>query len=91
MAVTIAVGGAGMALSVKGRFENGVAQPVEPVQGREGEPVIITFLGDEQREDAPADGWEALTRLVESCAVETGIHDLAHEHDHYLHGKPKKS
>ena len=53
--------------------------------------MIITFLGEERGEDAPADEWDALTRLVESCAIETGITDLAHQHDHYLHGKPKKS
>lgn len=33
--------------------------------------------------------WDVLTRLIESCTVETGIPDLAHQHDHYLCGKPK--
>lgn len=31
-------------LSVKGTFEDGVAQPSEPVEGREGQSVVITFL-----------------------------------------------
>jgi hypothetical protein len=34
--------------------------------------------------------WDALEQLLEVCAVETGITDLAHQHDHYLYGKPKK-
>jgi hypothetical protein len=34
--------------------------------------------------------WDILTQLVKGCAVETGISDLAHQHDHYLYGKPKK-
>jgi hypothetical protein len=29
-----------------------------------------------------------MTRLVESCAVETGVRDLAHRHDEYLHHTP---
>jgi len=33
--------------------------------------------------------WEAFDRLTESCAVRTGITDLAHQHDHYLYGKPR--
>jgi hypothetical protein len=34
--------------------------------------------------------WNALMKLAEECAVETDISDLAHQHDHYLYGKPKK-
>jgi hypothetical protein len=33
--------------------------------------------------------WAALARLIEECTVDTGIPDLAHQHDHYLYGKPK--
>jgi hypothetical protein len=31
-----------------------------------------------------------ILRLVEECAIDTGISDLADQHDHYLYGKPKK-
>jgi len=27
---------------------------------------------------------------VEDCVINTGIEDLAHQHDHYLYGMPKK-
>lgn len=35
-------------------------------------------------------GWDALTALLEDCQMDTGITDLAHQHDHYLHGTPKR-
>ena len=36
------------------------------------------------------DGWDALTKLIEECQMDTGISDLAHRHDHYLYGTPKR-
>lgn len=35
-------------------------------------------------------GWASLTALIERCQMDTGITDLAHQHDHYLHGTPKR-
>lgn len=80
-------------LSVKGVFKEGAAYPVEGVRGREGQSVVIMFLEDELAEPETAEreaAWDVLTQLVENCAVETGIHDLAHQHDHYLYGKAKR-
>ncbi|NKB69676.1 MAG: hypothetical protein GKR89_21605 [Candidatus Latescibacteria bacterium] len=80
-------------LSVKGTFKKGVAQPLEPVPAQEGQSVIITFLEESAPEPPSATdqtGWEMLDQLVENCAVDTGIKDLAHQHDHYLYGKPKQ-
>ena len=79
-------------LSVKGQFKDGVAQPLEPVEGREGQPVIIVFLEEEMAglmAEELESAWDALEQLIEQSAVETGIPDLAHQHDHYLYGKPK--
>lgn len=82
-------------LSVKGTFQNGVAHPIEPVEKHEGHPVIITFLEEEiisvSSGAVEEEAWDTLSRLVEDCGVETGISDFAHQHDHYLHGKPKKA
>jgi hypothetical protein len=82
-------------LSVKGTFQNGVARPSEPVEEHEGQPVIITFLEEEAASVSPAAGdeevWDTLSQLIEDCGVETGIADFAHQHDHYLYGKPKKA
>jgi len=79
--------------SAKGTFQNGVAHPAEPIAGRNGQAVIITFLEEDHLPAQPAKndaGWDALQQLVEDCIVETGISDLAHQHDHYLYGKPKQ-
>jgi hypothetical protein len=82
-------------LSVKGTFQNGVAHPSEPVAEHEGHPVIITFLEEGATNVSPVAGeeeaWDALARLVEDCGVETGVADFAHQHDHYLYGKPQKA
>ncbi len=83
-------------LSVKGEFENGVATPVTEVPGREGQAVIITFLEEEaahQNGLAQAnndDGGAALLKLIRDCQTASGLGDLAHEHDHYLYGTPKR-
>ena len=76
-------------LSIKGTFKDGVAHPAEPLQGYEGQPVIITFLEESVVSFTDETAWDALTQLLKACSVETGITDLAHQHDHYLYGKPK--
>jgi hypothetical protein len=79
-------------LSIKGRFQDGVAQPLEPVSGYDGQPVIITFLEVGATPVLAQDdsGWTALMQTIERCTVDTGIADLADQHDHYLYGKPKQ-
>lgn len=79
--------------TVKGIFQNGVACPTEPVEGHEGQQVTIIFLEESQTEEPPPmteEDWEALVKLLRDCAMDTGIPDLAHQHDHYLYGTPKK-
>ena len=81
-------------LSVKGKFQNGIAQTDVPVEGRNGQSVMITFLEEDnasQSSFTDDSGWDALEQLLENCVVETGITDLAHQHDHYLYGKPKQA
>ena len=73
--------------AVKGTFQNGVAHPAEPITGRNGQVVLITFLEEDHLSTQPtknATGWDALHQLIEDCVVETGMNDLAHQHDHYL-------
>lgn len=80
-------------LSVKAKFQGGVALPLEPVQGREGSATIITFLDEGGKPSAtkPEDGsWDDLEAILEECRMETGISDLADQHDHYVHGTPKR-
>jgi predicted transcriptional regulator len=35
-------------------------------------------------------GWQLLMESIEKYQVNTGITDLADQHDHYLYGKPKR-
>ena len=39
---------------------------------------------------SPADGPVAPLYRAHAAAVRTGIHDLAHQHDHYLYGLNKR-
>lgn len=48
-----------MMLSVKGHFADGVARPVDPVEGYDEREVIITFLtSDEDAERAEFADWK---------------------------------
>jgi hypothetical protein len=77
--------------TVRGFFESGVAKLSEPISGHEGQPVLITFLETKPAaEQADAAAWASLENMIQECACETGITDLAHQHDHYLHGNPHK-
>jgi hypothetical protein len=51
------------------------------------ERVLPPAEQDDERIEA---GWAALMELVEKFQMDTGIADLAHEHDHYLYGTPKR-
>lgn len=79
--------------SVKGIFQDGVARPLETVDAaRNGQAVVITFVPNGNapgEKDTDSAGWEQLASLVRSCTMATGIPDLAEQHDHYAHGKPK--
>ncbi len=80
-------------ISVKGKIKNGMALPLKPVaKSDEGRDVIITFLDDESdiAFKAKENGSPSLEDLLAECQVDTGITDLASQHDHYLYGKPKK-
>ncbi len=77
-------------LSIEGTFQNGVVQINQPVAGRDGQKVLIVFL-QEKNEPAISDSaWSDFAQLLKECQVNTAIRDLAHQHDHYLHGTPKR-
>lgn len=81
-------------ISVKGKIKNGVALPLEPVnESDEGRNVIITFVDEEAEETERPNGADhrvSLKSLIDEFQVDTGIEDLASQHDHYLYGTPKK-
>lgn len=77
-------------LSVEGTFQDGVVQLDHPVAGRDGQKVLIVFLQEENEPPIANSAWNDFAQLLKSCQVDTGIPDLAHQHDHYLHGTPKR-
>lgn len=77
---------------VKGNFRQGVVQPSTPIEGHEGQSIVITFL---EEDNVPSDSmneedWEQLNQILLDCQMDTGIKDLAHQHDRYLYNVPKK-
>ena len=87
------IGFMGFMISVKGKIRNGVALPFEPVKkSDEGRIVIITFLDNDLKAtiSKKTNGSKTLETLIAECEVDTGISDLASQHDHYLYGKSKK-
>ena len=77
-------------LTIKGRLKDGVVYPNEPVAGYDQEEVLITFLNEQipvaYARDVQETDYDALTKLLEDCQMDTGIEDLADHDDHFLHG-----
>ena len=51
----------------------------------------ISFVKGNDKEKLNEDPWMEFLENIDQYAVETGITDLAENHDHYLYGLPKKS
>lgn len=51
--------------------------------------VVVPENGAEA--EAAEDDWQKLNDLIQACQMDAGIADLAHEHDHYRLGTPKKN
>ena len=78
-----------LTVTVKGKVENGAVLPLEPISDYyEGKEVIITLI-DERPANEESD-WERLFAAIEENQIDADITDLAHQHDHYLYGTPKR-
>ncbi len=78
--------------TVKGSYRDGQIQLAEPVKYKESK-VLVIFLDEEEDtsgQNQPNADWTAFNNLITDCQMETGISDLAHQHDHYQHGSPKR-
>lgn len=78
-------------MTYRGRFKNGVIALEEGVHLREGMSVRVEMAG--QSDEVPADP-KAIQSLPEGLlsfagVIKDGLSDLAHNHDHYLHGTPR--
>ncbi len=82
-----------MMTNVKAIYEQGVLRLAEPIELEEGAEVNVIVLAHEpENSKKPVEdhSWNALAELVNECAIDTGIRDLAHQHDHYLYGTSKQ-
>ena len=81
-------------LTIKGRVKNGIVQPSESLKNYDAEDVLITFLNEQVKMPIPATvretDYDMLTQILKDAQMDTGISDLAHQHDHYIHGTPKR-
>jgi len=82
-----------MTTTVKAIYEQGALKLAEPIELEEGAQVdVIVIAHKPENGNQPSDdhSWNALAELLKGCAIDTGISDLAHQHDHYLYGTSKK-
>jgi predicted DNA-binding antitoxin AbrB/MazE fold protein len=83
-----------MTTNLKAIYENGVLRLEQPLPVPEGAEVDVTVSLSDADNGQPAQqtdnqSGDALTQLLKECAVDTGISDLAQQHDHYLYGLTK--
>jgi predicted DNA-binding antitoxin AbrB/MazE fold protein len=71
-------------VSIQGIIKNGVVEPLEPIEGQEGQKVTIALTEKKQEDDRVMTNsdWEQLNQLLEECQMDIPIDDLAHQHDH---------
>lgn len=84
-----------MTTNIKAIYEQGVLRLKEPLSLPDGTQVDVTVSAHEADNREPSqvmDGrsWETLTQLLADCEIDTGVSDLASQHDHYLYGIPKR-
>lgn len=75
-----------------GRVQGGVIVPDSPVALPEGAQVRIEFVESAEEEPLLDEHGQTLgQRLLKFAGKAKGeLTDLAHQHDHYLYGTPKK-
>ena len=83
-----------MTTNLKAIYENGVLRLEQPLPVPEGAEVDVTVNiidadNSKPTQESDDQSWDALTRLLNECAIDTGISDLAQQHDHYLYGLTK--
>ncbi len=76
-------------LTIKGIIKDGAVLPLEPISDSyEGKEVVITLLDESESENQ--NDWKRLFAVIEENQIDADITDLAHNHDHYLYGIPKR-
>ena len=79
-------------MTYRGRVKNGVVVLEAGVRLREGTAVRVEPMGEAETSSEGAPEARQLREglLAFSGVVKEGPADLAHNHDHYLHGTPRR-
>ena len=77
-----------MATTMDVVFDGSVLRPIDGIKLIPGKKYTIIIDSDKDYEKNPE--LDPAFNIV-SLAVDTGIPDLAHEHDHYLYGTDKRA
>ena len=56
----------------------------------ESEQDGIAAIIFQELEKKQAVAWDDFDQIIQENQVSTGISDLSHQHDHYIHGTPKQ-
>ena len=55
---------------------------------------VVLIMDEQSMSDRPVVDynfeWDQLEQLIDKSIVDTGIEDMAHQHDHYIHGTLKR-
>jgi predicted DNA-binding antitoxin AbrB/MazE fold protein len=77
-----------MITNLKAIYEQGVLRLKEPLSLADGTQVDVTVTSPKEDNEPSQvmDGrsWDTLTQLLADCEIDTGVTDLASQHDHYL-------
>lgn len=57
----------------------------------ESEQDGIAAMIFQELEKKQAVAWDDFDQIIQENQVSTGISDLSHQHDHYIHGTPKQN
>jgi hypothetical protein len=79
-------------ITLKAHFDGKVIVPDEPVELPEGELLVVRVTVPRRKPKGKRrEGKSALKWLAEHAVKSDNLPtDLAHQHDHYLYGTPKK-
>jgi hypothetical protein len=79
-------------MTYRGRVKNGVVVLEDGVRLREGMDVRVEPVEEPQRKEEPSQEASQLRGglLSFSGVIKEGPTDLARNHDHYLHGTPRR-
>jgi hypothetical protein len=66
---------------------------VKSLPESEQEKIALLMIDNLEKSEnnTKVNDWDKLSQVLDECQIETGITDLAEQHDHYIHGTPKRA